>query len=203
MRERILPAKVQHHDGLGFGVLFIVGKAGLDEQLFADKPGRCMAALADDARGAETGDRRGNGRGITIDRDFNKLLSAIHLGGEVRGRAGADVALHTVHVGVRRDLVGCVFRMHDVAGLAAELWRVHIGGTAITGHGNDQQIHDGGHQHDVKAVAKDAVVEIYFGELCRNQPGLLERSATDKHAHRNQQQSGYEHGREQQEKDDP
>ena len=105
-------------------------------------------------------------------------------------------------MGVRGNLVGCVLRMHDVAGLAAKLRGVHVGRTAIAGHGHDQQVDDSGHQHDIQAVAKDPVVEIDLGEFGGNLPGFLELSAAHKHAHRDQRQSGYEQSGQKQEEDD-
>ena len=64
MRERIPSAQVQHQHRLGLGVLLIVGKAGLDQQLFADKPGRRVAALAGVPRRAQARHRRRDRRGI-------------------------------------------------------------------------------------------------------------------------------------------
>ena len=67
LRERVAAAEVEDDNGLRFGVLFVIGKAGLDEQLFADKPGRGVAAFADFARGAETADGRLDGPGVAVD----------------------------------------------------------------------------------------------------------------------------------------
>jgi len=134
LREGIATAEVEDDDGLRFGVFFVVGKAGLDEQLFADKPGRGVAAFADFARGAETADGRLDGARIGIERDLDELLGAVNFGAEVGFSTGADVTLDTGYMGVGGDLVGGVFRMHDVAGLAAELWRVHVSRAAVAGN---------------------------------------------------------------------
>ena len=56
LREGVAAAEMEHDDGLGLGVLFVVGKAGFDQELFADEAGWGVAALADFARGAETAD---------------------------------------------------------------------------------------------------------------------------------------------------
>ena len=112
------------------------------------------------------------------------------------------MAIHAGHMGVRGDLVGRVLRVHHMAGLAAELRRIHVSRAAIAGHRDHQQVDDGGHQHDVQPVAEDAVVQIDLGKFGRNLPGLLQLSAAQKHAHRNQQQSGNKQGRQKQEEDD-
>ena len=145
MRESIQPAKVQHNHGLRLGILFVVGKTRLHQQFLADKPGRRVAALADVPRRTQVLDRRRNRRGIAVKRDLKKLLGAVHLGGKVRCRAGADVAGYAIHMRVRGDLVGRVLRVHHVARLAAELRRIHVGRAAITGYRNHQQVQDGGH----------------------------------------------------------
>ena len=60
VREGIDAAEVQDEDGLRFGVLFVVGKAGLDQELFTDEPRRSVAALADFTGGAQIADRGWN-----------------------------------------------------------------------------------------------------------------------------------------------
>ena len=213
MRKRIPPAQMQYHHRLRFGILLVVGKGGLDQQLFSDKPGWRVAALADISRRTQVLHRRWNRRGIVgykfgsypdhrMKTDFNKLLGAVYLGGKIRSRARADVAVNARHMRVRGDVIGRVFRMHHMAGLPAKLRRIHVGGAAIAGYGHDQQVGDGSHKHDVKAVAKDPVVEIDLGKFSRNLPGFHELSAAQKHAHRDQQQSGHKQGRQQQEEDD-
>ena len=133
--------------------------------------------------------------------DFDKLLGAVHLGGKIRSRSRSDMAVHAGHMGVRRDFVGRELRMHHVAGLAAKLGRIHIRRPAIGSDGNNQQVDDGGHQDDVQAVAKDAIVQIYPGKFDRNLPGLLELSAAEKDADRNQQQACHEQSGKEQEED--
>ena len=64
MRERVQAAQVQNQHGLGLGVLFVVGKVGLDQQLVAYKPRRRVAALAGVPRRAQAGYGRRNRRGI-------------------------------------------------------------------------------------------------------------------------------------------
>ena len=111
-------------------VFFIIGEAGLDEQLFTDEAGRRVAAFADISRGAQVPHRRLNGPGIAIEGHLDELLGAVHLGCKVRLCAGADVAGDAFHMGVGGDFVGRELGVHDVAGLSAELGRIHVRGTA-------------------------------------------------------------------------
>ncbi len=92
--------------------------------------------------------------------------------------------------------------MHHVAGLPAELWRIHVRRAPIARHRHHQKVHDRSHQNDVQPMAKDLVVEIDLGKLGGNQSRLLQLSAPQKHAHGNQQQPGYEQSRQKQEEDD-
>jgi hypothetical protein len=91
-----------------------------------------------------------------MQRNFNKLFGAVHFGAKVGFRARADVAVHAGHMGMRGDFVGGVLRMHHVAGLAAELGRVHLGRAAIRADGYNQQVDGGGDLHNVQAAAKNA-----------------------------------------------
>src|SRR4029079_3515706 len=124
---------------LSLGVLLVVGEVGLNEQLFADKLRGHVASFADFTRGTKVLHRRGYGSGISIDADFNELLGSIDLGLEMGLQTGADMALHTIYVGMRGDLIGGVLGMHYVAGLAAELRRVHISNSAIAGNRHHEQ----------------------------------------------------------------
>jgi len=158
MRESIEPAKVQHDHSLGLRILFVVGKARLHQQFFANEPGWRVTALADVSRRAQALNRRRNRRRVAIKRDLKNLLGTVHLGGKVRSRARADVAGYAVHMRVRRDFVGRVLRVHHVARLTAELRRIHVGRAAITGDRDHEQVHDGSHQDDIQSMAEDAVV---------------------------------------------
>jgi hypothetical protein len=136
-----------------------------------------------------------------MQRDLDQLLGAVNLGFEVGFRAGADVAIHAGHVGVGGNLVGGVLRMHHVAGLAAELRRIHVRRAAVAGHGDNQQVEDGSHQNDVHAVAEDPVVEIDLGKFQWNMPGLLQHLAPMEDADGDHHQPGDEKGRQDQEED--
>ena len=170
-------------------------------------------ALAGIARGAQAGDRRWNRRGIVgndfgrerrkgVERDFKQLLGAVHLGAEVSFGAGADVALDAGHVGVRGDLIGRVLRRHHVAGCAAELRRIHVLRAVIAGRGDHQEIDDGGHQHNVDAVAEDAIVEIDPGKYGGNLAGFLQRPAAQVHADGDERQAQQEKRGKNEEEDD-
>ena len=211
--ERVLAAQMKYEHGLGLGVLLVVGEGGLDQKLFTIVSGRRVATLADLPRRAQILHRGWDWSGIVgdilrsemrqwMEGDFNKLLGSVHLGAKVSFGARANVTVDAGHMGMWGNLVGREFRMHYVAGLATELGRIHVGGTAIGGDGHNQQIDNGGHQHDVEAVTKDAVVEIDLGELDRNLSGLLELSAAEKDAYRDKKQTEYEQSRKEQEKDD-
>jgi len=89
-----------------------------------------------------------------------------------------------------------------MARLAAELRRIHVRRAAISGDGHHQQIDNGGQQHNVKSVAKDAIVEIDLGKFGRNLPGLLKHSVAQEHAYRNEYQPANEESRQNQEEDD-
>ena len=126
--------------------------------------------------------------GITIEGDFDKLLGPIHLGLEVRFGSGADVALYAGYVGVRGNFVRGVLGMHHVAGRSAELGRIHIGRSAITGRGDHQQIHDRSDKDDVESVTEHPIVEIDLGILSWNLTGELQLLATREQADRNKHQ---------------
>ena len=87
------------------------------------------------------------------------------------------------------DLVGRVLRRHHVAGAAAELRRIHIGCAVIAGGGNDEQVHDRGDEHDVEAVAEDAVVEIDPGKLGRDLAGFEQLAAAHPDADGNEREA--------------
>jgi hypothetical protein len=55
--------------------------------------------------------------------------------------------------------------MHDVAGLTAELGRVHVGCAAIAGCRYNKEIEDCGGENDVQAAAEDAVVDVDLGKF--------------------------------------
>ncbi len=108
--------------------------------------------------------------------DLDQLLGAVHLGGDVGLRAGADVAGNAIHVRVRGDFVRGVLGVHHVATLPAELRRIHICRAAITGHRDHQQIDDGGCQHNIQAMAEDPVIQIDLGKFGGNLARFLQLS---------------------------
>ena len=177
--EGVLSAEVKDDDALRFGIVFVVGEGGFNEELFTDEAGRRVAAFADIAGGAQVLDRRLDGGGIGVERDLDELLGSVDLGAHVGAGAGADVAGDAIDVGVRGDFVSGVLGMHHVAGLPAELGRIHIGRAAIAGHSDNQQVDDGGDEHDVDAMAEHAVVEIDFRKLRGNLAGFLESLAAE------------------------
>ncbi len=176
--KRVASAEVEKNDCLSLGVLFVVAEAGLDEQLFSNEPSRGVAALADIAGWAQASHGRRNRRGVIgneagdtgkgMRSDFNELLGSIHLGAQIGGSTGADVAIGAGHVRVSRYFVGGVLGMHHMAALTAELRRIHIRCAAIAGRSDDEQIDDGGYDHDVNAVAENGIVEIDLGKDGRN-----------------------------------
>ena len=111
LRERILSTQMKDDNGLGQRILFVVGKARLDQQLFSHKAGRRVAALADFARRAQVPHRRFDRPGIVIERNLDQLFGAVHLGLEVRLCAGADVAGDAIHMGVQ----AVMFILHRLA----------------------------------------------------------------------------------------
>ena len=112
------------------------------------------------------------------------------------------MALDAGHVGVRRDLVGRVFRRHHVAGAAAKLRRIHIGGAVIAGRSHHQEVDDGGHQNDVDTVAEDGIVEIDPGKRGGNLTGPLQFLAAQEHADGDERQTQQEQRRQNEEEDD-
>ena len=66
----------------------------------------------------------------------------------------------------------------------------------IAGRGDNQEIDDGGHQHNIDAVAKDAIVEIDPGKLGGNLARFLQRPAAQKHADGDERQTQQEKRRE-------
>ncbi len=133
--------------------------------------------------------------------DFNKLLGAVDLGVDVSLRAGADVALDAGHMRVRGDLIGRVFGRHHVTGCAAKLRGIHVLRAVIAGRGHNQEIDDGGHQHNIDAVAKDAIVEIDPGKCGGNLTRFLQRPTAQEHADGDERQTQQEKRRENQEED--
>jgi len=105
-------------------------------------------------------------------------------------------------MGVRRDFVGRELGIHHVAGSAAELRRIHILRTVIAGRGHNQEIDNGGHQHNVDAVAEDAIVEIDPGKFGGNLTRLFERPAAQEHADGDERQAQQEKRGKNQEEDD-
>ena len=185
----------------------------LDQQLVAVETRGRVAGFAGIARGAQAGNRRWNRRGIVgndfgrerrkgVERDFKQLLGAVDLGVEVSFRAGADVALDAGHVGMRRDLIGRVLRRHHVAGCAAELRRIHVLRAVIAGCGDHQEIDDGGHQHNVDAVAEDAIVEVDAGKYSGNLTGFLQCPAAQVDADGDERQAQQEKRGKKQKEDD-
>ena len=137
-----------------------------------------------------------------MERNFNQLLGAVHLGAEVGLGSGADVALDAGHMGVRGDLVGRVFGRHYMAGAAAELRGIHVLRAVIAGRGDYQEIDDGGHQHDVDAVAEDAIIEVDPGKYGGNLTRFLQCPAAQVHADGNKRQAQQEKRWKKQEEDD-
>jgi len=62
MRESIEPAKVQHDHSLGLRILFVVGKARLHQQFFANEPGWRVTA----SQMYRAGRRLSTGEGIGV-----------------------------------------------------------------------------------------------------------------------------------------
>ena len=80
VRERVNAAQMQDDNALRLGILFVVGKAGFDQQLLTDKPRWRVATFADLAGRSQVADGRGNRLRITIESDFNELLGTVYLG---------------------------------------------------------------------------------------------------------------------------
>ena len=106
--KRVHSAQMKDHDGLGLGVLLIIGKVGLDEQLFTDEAGRRVAAFADIARRAQVLHRRLNGPGIAMEGHLDELLGAVDLGGKVRSAPEPMWQATQSTWGVRGDFVRSV-----------------------------------------------------------------------------------------------
>jgi len=193
---------MQHNDILRLSVLFVIGKTRFYEEFFANKFGRRMAALADFASRTKVLHRRRNRRGIAIHTDFDELFRAVHFRPEIRSGARADVAFCAIHMRMRGDFVGGVFGMHHVAGLTAELRGIHVGSTAISCHGNDKQVYNRSHQHDVETMTEYPIIEIDLGKYGWDLARFRQLLAAKINACRNQQQPKYEKSRQEQEEDD-
>ena len=101
VRQRILPTQVQHQHRLRLGVLLVIGKGRLHQQLFSDKPRRRVAALANLPRRPQVLHWRRNRRRIAMECNLDKLLGAVHLGRKIRLRARPNVTVHARHMGMR------------------------------------------------------------------------------------------------------
>src|ERR1035441_10251114 len=106
-----------------------------------------------------------------VESHFNELLGAVYLSFQIRGRTRPDVTIRASHVGMSRDLICGIFRVHDMARCAAKLRGIHVGRAAVAGNRHNEKVDNGGHQHDIDAVAKHAVAEINFGEFRWNLTG--------------------------------
>ncbi len=193
---------MQQHNGLCFCVGLVVGECGFDQEFFSHKLGRGVAALADIPCRAKTFYRRRDGCGIAIETDFEKLFCTVYLGRKECSCARTNVTFRARHVRVCGDFVGRILRMHDVAGLAAKLGRIHVRRTAVRGDGNHQKVGDRSHQYNVQPVPKNPVVEIDLWKMGWNLAGDLELPAADKYAHRDQEQPANKQSRQKKEEDD-
>ena len=71
-------------------------------------------------------ERRGYGLRVSVPQHGDHLARTIHLRRHESGRAGDYMAVHAGHVAVRAGLIGDELRLHDVAGLPAELIAFHL-----------------------------------------------------------------------------
>ncbi len=89
---------MQQNHGHRLGVLFVVSKAGFDEQFLANKAGGGMAAFADLPSRTQVPYWRGNGTRVVIETYLDELLGAIYLGANIRGGTRADMAFRAFHM---------------------------------------------------------------------------------------------------------
>ena len=103
-------------------IVFIAGIVGKHFELGTIEFFRPVALLAGLLRRAQIVDGSGDGARISFEGSGKNLPCSGQLGFHVPRGAGADVALHAGNAGVRRELIGSVFRSHHgVTELTAEL----------------------------------------------------------------------------------
>ena len=148
-------ADAHQQDGLGEGVLLVVGVLGDDLEAILGELLRPMAGLAGFARGAQVAHGRGNGPRVVVQDDGENLAQAGELALNEPGGAGADVAGHAVHPRVGRALVSRVFGLHHgVAGLAAKGDSIHVGDGAVAELAADDDVDQRGDAYEPGQTAQ-------------------------------------------------
>ena len=91
-----------------------------------------------------------------MERDCSDLAQTRKLRSYEPPGSGPDVTLHTSHAGVRRILVGRIFRgHHGVTRGAAETRRIHVFNAAIRSCTNDQEVDHRGEAYPLQGPAND------------------------------------------------
>ena len=145
-----------------------------------------MAALADFARRTQALHRGWDWRGVAVKDHFKQLLGAVHLGANVGCGARTNMTIGAGDMGMRRDIVGGKLGMHDMAGLPAEIRRIHVGHAAIARGADDDEVDDGGDDDEVDAVAEDRVGKVDFGIDVGQAIELAQVALTTPHSERDQ-----------------
>src|SRR3974377_1382541 len=113
------------------------------------------------------------------------------------------MALDALDAGMRRILVGAVFRSHDgVAGKSAKGGGIHIRNAAVGSKTEDHDIQDRGTENEEEAVANQRRLEVDFRVNGGQLAGVAQFSAAEKNSDGNENEPEDKHTRQDEEEED-
>src|SRR5579863_3393549 len=113
------------------------------------------------------------------------------------------MALHAAYALMRRVQVGCIFRLHHcVAGLTAEICRIHILNASIRTDTEDDGIKNRQAAHPYKALPEKGAVKIQLRVFDRKLAGCPEFMTLPKCAGRNHRQADQKNARKNQDENE-
>ena len=153
---------------------------------------RPVAGLADLPGRPQLVHRRGDGTAIAVEQLAEHLPHTTQLGLYVGAPPRADVALHALHVAVRRVLVGSVLGRHAVARRPTEARRVHVLDRGVAEVAAHEHVEAGGHEHEDRDISHLAVLPPQSAELPSVGPAALLAAVAQPHAEGDQHEAADE-----------